>query len=182
MCASQCKTPARRVIQPLTLNNSPSAFERVLLGWALCGTLDIAAAFALSWWQAGRAPSTVLKGVASALVGRAALDGGPGMAVLGLAMHAGVALGWTLVFLWILRGSRQARVAPLWIAAPVYGAFVFCAMNFAVLPATSWLRSLYLDTPGRWPASLGWPLLLIHLVCVGTPIVWALRRGSSSAA
>lgn len=164
----------------MTLNNSPSAIRRVLLGWALCGTLDIAAAFTLSWFQAGRAPSAVLKGVASALVGRAALDGGADMAVLGLGMHAGVALGWTLVFLWILTRSRQARVAPLWIAGPAYGAFVFSAMNFAVLPAMSWIRSLYLDTPARWPASLGWPLLLIHLVCVGTPIVWALRRGLPS--
>lgn len=164
----------------MNVHNASSTTQRVLLGWALCGTLDIAAAFAMSWWQAGRAPSTVLKGVAAALVGRAAIDGSAGMAVLGLVMHAGVALGWTLVFLWILRRSRLARVSPLWIAGPAYGAFVFAAMNFAVLPATSWIRSLYLDTPARWPGSLGWPLLLVHLVCVGTPIVWALRRGSSS--
>jgi hypothetical protein len=162
----------------MTVRSAPYALRRVLLGWALCGVLDIAAAFALSWFQAGRAPSTVLNGVASALLGRAAIDGGPGMAVLGLTMHAGVARGWTLVFLWILSRSRYARVAPLWIAGPAYGAFVFYAMNFVVLPAMSFIRSLYLDTPARWPGSLGWPLLLVHLVCVGTPIVWALRRGS----
>lgn len=154
----------------------------VLLGWLLCGVLDIAAAFGLAWMQAGRGPMTVLKGVASALAGRAALDGGADMAAIGLVMHFGVALGWTLVCLWIARRSQFFRTSPLWVAGPVYGAFVFCAMNFAVLPAASWVRSLYLDTPARWPGSLGWPLLAVHLLFVGTPIVWALRQARGSGA
>jgi hypothetical protein len=149
--------------------------QAVLLGWLLCGVLDIAAAFGQAWLQAGRGPTVVLKGVASALLGRAALDGGAEMAAIGLLMHFGVALGWTLVFLWLSGRSGFFRTPPLWIAGPLYGAFVFCAMNYAVLPATSWVRSLYLDTPARWPGSMGWPLLAVHLVCVGTPIVWALR-------
>lgn len=41
--------------------------QAVLLGWFLCGVLDIAAAFGQAWLQAGRGPALVLKGVASAL-------------------------------------------------------------------------------------------------------------------
>jgi hypothetical protein len=148
----------------------------ILLGWMSCGVLDIAAAFALSWLQAGREPLTVLKGVAAALLGRAATEGGVEMAALGLLMHFGVALGWTLLFAWALGRIRFTRSAPVWLMGPLYGAFVFFAMNLAVLPATSWMRSLYLDTVVRWPGGLGWPLLVVHLLFVGTPIVWALRR------
>lgn len=147
----------------------------VLLGWFLCGVLDIAAAFGQAWLQAGRGPVAVLKGVASALVGPSALDGGADMAVIGLLMHFGVALGWTLVFLWLSGRSMFVRTSPLWVAGPLYGASVFCVMNYAMLPATSWVRSLYLDTPARWPGSMGWALFAVHLICVGTPIVWALR-------
>lgn len=152
----------------------------IVLGWISCGVLDIVAAFALSWFQAGRGPLTVLRGVASALVGRAAIDGGAFMAAVGLVMHFGVALGWTLVFVWMAGRSAAVRRAPVALVGPLYGAFVFCAMNFAVLPATTWVRSLYLDTAVRWPGGLGWPLLAVHLVCVGTPIMWAIKRGFSA--
>lgn len=62
------------------------------------------------------------------------------------------------------------------LVGPVYGAAVFFAMNDGVLPALSWLRSLYLGTAPYWPGPMTWPLLLIHLVCVGTPIAWGVRR------
>jgi hypothetical protein len=154
--------------------------QAVLLGWFLCGTLDLAAAFTLAWLQAARGPVAVLKGVASAVAGRGAVEGGAEMAALGLIMHFGVAFAWTLVFLWISGRSRFFRTATLVVAGPLYGAFVFCAMNFAVLPAVSWMRSLYLDTAARWPGGLGWPLLAVHLLFVGTPIVWALQQRGAS--
>ena len=66
--------------------------QAIFLGWMLCGVLDITAACVQSWIQAGRTPWYVLKGVASALWGRAAIDAGAGMAAIGLAMHFTVAL------------------------------------------------------------------------------------------
>jgi hypothetical protein len=38
------------------------------------------------------------------------------------------------------------------------------------------VRSLYLHTPPRWPGSMSWPQLGIHMICVGTPIAWGVRR------
>jgi hypothetical protein len=153
-----------------------STREAVLTGWLLCGVLDITAACMQAWIQAGRAPADVLRGVASALWGAAAMKAGPGMAAIGLAMHFTVALTATLVFYALSRRIAALRTAPVWIVGPLYGIVVFCAMNYGTLPVLSWLRSFYLGTPPRWPGSMGWPQLVIHMVCVGTPIVWGVRR------
>jgi hypothetical protein len=150
--------------------------QAILTGWLLCGVLDITAACIQSWIQAGRTPAAVLRGVASALWGRAAIDGGTGMATIGLAMHFTVALTATLVFFALSRRIAFLRTGPLWIVGPLYGAVVFCAMNYGTLPALSWLRSLYLFTPPRWPGAMSWPQLWIHMVCVGLPIAWGVRR------
>lgn len=144
--------------------------------WLLSGVLDISAACIQSWIQAGRAPGDVLRGVASALWGRAAMSGGVSMAAVGLVMHFSVALTWTLVFFVLSRRLTVLRTAPLWIVGPLYGIAVFYAMNDGVLPALSWVRSLYLHTAPYWPGPMAWPQLLIHMACVGTPIAWGVRR------
>ena len=150
--------------------------QAILSGWLLCGVLDITAACLQAWIQAGRAPADVLRGVASALWGAAAMKRGTAMAATGLAMHFTVALTATLIFYALWRRIPFLRTAPLWIVGPFYGIVVFCAMNYGTLPALSWLRSLYLHTPPRWPGSMGWPQLAIHMVCVGIPIAWGVRR------
>ena len=150
--------------------------EAILSGWLLCGVLDITAACVQAWIQAGRAPADVLRGVASALWGRAAMSGGPSMAAIGLGMHFLVALTATLVFYWLSRRLPVLRTAPLWIIGPLYGIVVFCAMNYGTLPALSWVRSLYLNTSPTWPGSMSWPQFGIHMVFVGTPIAWGVRR------
>ena len=159
--------------------NPVTTAQAIVTGWLLCGVLDITAACVQSWLNAGRTPAMVLRGVASALWGRAALDAGAGMAAIGLAMHFTVALTATLVFYALSRRITWLRSGPLWLVGPLYGAVVFCAMNYGTLPLLSWVRSLYLDTPPRWPGSMGLRQLLIHLVCVGTPIVWGIRRAKN---
>ena len=84
------------------------------------------------------------------------------MAAIGLAMHFTVALTATLIFYALSRRLAVLRTAPLWIVGPLYGVIVFCAMNYGTLPALSWLRSLYLHTPPRWPGSMSWPQLDPH--------------------
>ena len=142
----------------------------------LCAVLDILAAFGQAWTQAGRPPSAVLKGIASALWGRAALDGGAGFIAIGLVMHFGVALTATLVFYALSRRVAWLRTAPLLLVGPLYGVVVFAAMNYGTIPLMSWVRSFYLGTPPRWPGTMGWPMVAIHMVFVGLPIVWAIRR------
>ena len=169
---ASAETPGTRA---LAADRSPPARRSSLAGCA-CGVLDITAACLQAWIQAGRAPADVLRGVASALWGRAAMTGGPGMAAIGLAMHFTVALTATVIFYALSRRMAALRTAPLWIVGPLYGVVVFCAMNYGTLPALSWLRSLYLQTPPRWPGPMTWPQLAIHMVCVGPPIAWGVRR------
>jgi hypothetical protein len=171
-----CSGMTSAVLSKPIVPRGQSTREAILTGWLLCGVLDITAACLQAWIQAGRAPADVLRGVASALWGRAAMTGGPGMAVIGLMMHFTVALTATLVFYALSRRINALRAAPLWIVGPLYGVIVFCAMNYGTLPALSWLRSLYLDTAPRWPGSMSWPQLAIHMVCVGPPIVWSVNR------
>jgi hypothetical protein len=160
---------------------SPGNYARrgFLAGWFLCAVLDITAAFTYSWLQAGRSPSAVLKGIASALWGRAALDGGAGFAAIGLVMHVTVAFTATLVFYLLARQFRILRTAPLLIVGPIYGVVVFSAMNYGTIPFLSWVRSLYLGTAPRWPGTMGLWMVVIHMFCVGLPIVWGLREVKS---
>jgi hypothetical protein len=118
----------------------------------------------------------VLKGIASALWGRGALDGGAEMATIGLVMHFTVALTATLVFYALSRRLAFLRTAPLVLVGPLYGVAVFAAMNYGTIPVLSWLRSFYLGTPPRWPGSMGLAMLVIHVICVGLPIAWSVRR------
>ena len=165
-------SPPRNDLRPTPVSNG----RAIVTGWLLCGVLDITAACVQAWIQAGRTPAQVLRGVASALWGRAAIDGGSGMAAVGLAMHFTVALTATLVFYALSRRLAILRTAPLWIVGPLYGVVVFCAMNYGTLPALSWVRSLYLPTSPRWPGAMSWPQLAIHIAFVGIPIVWGVRR------
>src|SRR5262249_55978632 len=100
--------------------------QAILSGWLLCGVLDITAACLQAWIQAGRAPADVLRGVASALWGAAAMKAGPGMAAIGLAMHFTVALTATLVFYAFSRRVTLLPTAPFWIVGPLYGIVVLC--------------------------------------------------------
>ena len=68
---STVTSPTIGLRRPLTTR------EAILTGWLLCGVLDITAACLQAWIQAGRAPADVLRGVASALWGRAAMTAGP---------------------------------------------------------------------------------------------------------
>jgi hypothetical protein len=160
----------------MTSSSKITGRQAILTGWLLCGVLDITAACVQAWIQAGRNPWAVLKGVASALWGRAALNAGAGMAAIGLAMHFTVALTATLVFYALSRRIAFLRTGPLWIVGPLYGVIVFCAMNYGTLPLLSWVRGFYLGTPPRWPGSMDWRQLGIHMICVGLPIAWGVRR------
>lgn len=159
-----------------TSHGQVTPWQAILTGWLICGVLDITAACVQAWIQAGRGPADVLRGVASALWGRDAMTGGAGMAAIGLAMHFAVALTATLVFYALSRTMPALQSAPLWILGPLYGVVVFAAMNYGTLPALSWIRGFYLHTAPRWPGSMSWPQLAIHMVCVGPPIVWGVRR------
>jgi len=115
----------------------------------------------------------LFQGVASAVLGKQALEGGMLTALFGLLIHFGVAFGWSAVFLFLGMRSRWIRdlldsrngVAKV---ASLYGPFVWIVMSLAVIPL------LFHRPPAinlRW-----WVQLIGHIPFVGLPIVASIAR------
>ena len=115
----------------------------------------------------------LFQGVASTVLGKRAFDGGTPTALLGVAMHFGVAFGWSAVFLFLVMRSGWIRdllasrngVAKV---ASLYGPFIWLVMSLVVIP-------LLLHRPPainfRW-----WVQLFGHIPFVGLPIVASIAR------
>jgi hypothetical protein len=158
------------------LPKTPDFARALAWGGLTVGVLDGAAACTSAWLAGGTPPDRLFQGVASALLGKVAAEGGALTATLGLLMHFGVAFTATAVCCLFYRRLSALRGVPQLLLGALFGAAVFCAMNFALLPLLSGVRSLYLHTPVRWPGSMGWSQFAIHLVFVGQPIAAAARR------
>ncbi|HEU4997086.1 MAG TPA: hypothetical protein VFT29_19855 [Gemmatimonadaceae bacterium] len=106
--------------------------------------------------------------VAAALLGPGAYEGGTRTALIGVAMHVGVAFAWSAVFLFlVMRADAVQRIvstrAGVIKAAAVYGPCVWLVMSLIVIPI------LYRTAPAitvRW-----WVQLIGHFPFVGLPIV-----------
>ena len=101
----------------------------------LVGTLDIAAAIALSLLS-GANPLTMLRFIASGVFGLEAFTGGWLYSLYGLAFHYFIALIWTLIFFNLSRWipvTRRYRIA----SGILFGIVVWLAMNFIVLPLSN---------------------------------------------
>ena len=147
---------------------------RVLRAGAVVGALDgayVVIVYALIL-RVTTAPR-IFQGIASRLLGPSALEGGTGTALIGLAMHFGVAFGWTIVFALLYRslgGLRRlvASTGGALAAALAYGTAIWLIMNRLVVPALGGKA-----TPVS--ASGFWIVLAAHLTVVGPPIVWMVR-------
>ena len=113
------------------------------------------------------------QGVASTVLGKAALQGGTRTVLIGLLMHFCVAFAWSAVFLLLVMRSalvRRALETPagVFAVAAVYGPVIWMVMSLLVIP-------LLVHRPpavtGRW-----WIQLIGHVFFVGLPIVAASAR------
>jgi hypothetical protein len=149
----------------------------ILYAGALVGVLDITAACIEAYVNYGFAPPRLLKGVATGLLGRSALEGGFGTAALGLLMHFTMALTVAAIFYALSRRlSLPQKLSRVVAVGLLYGAAVFAVNNFATAPFLSWVRSLYLNTPISFRHPMGWSQFVIHLFCVGLPIALVMHR------
>lgn len=154
---------------------SPGTAGRAILwGGLICGVLDIGSAVAISIANGG-SPVRMLQGIAGALLGPAAFEGGSATAALGLAMHFGVAFTATAIFYWL---SRRIPAMIEW-AVPsgiLFGVVWLLVMYRGIIPLSRLVRTLYLSNVKRTLPAL-WPLpLLVHIVCVGLPIALAVKH------
>jgi len=152
-----------------------SAGRAILWAWLLCGVLDITSAILISLANRG-SPIRMLQGIAGAVLGPAAFEGGFATAALGLAMHFGVALAAASIFYGL---SRRIPAMVEW-AVPsgiLFGVAWLLVMYRGVIPLLAALRPLYLSNVVKRPLPALWPLpVLVHMTCVGLPIALAVRR------
>jgi hypothetical protein len=112
-----------------------SAANAILLSGFIAGTIDIGAAAAIN----GRSPILILHVIAGGILGRASLDGGAGVAALGLLLQWGMALTIAAIFVFAARTLDILRRQ--WPAAGIlYGIPVYLVMNFVVVPLSAWHR------------------------------------------
>jgi hypothetical protein len=142
-----------------------SAVRAIGVAGLLAGVLDINAAF-LFYLPRGVSPVVILKSVASGLLGPAALKGGPEVAALGLLLHFVIAFGAAAVYYAASRWLPVLAQKP-WICGPLFGIAVYFFMSLVVLPLSRVTPRPFNPDP---------IMILIHMLCVGTPIAWAVRR------
>ena len=140
--------------------------DAIALGGFLAGTLDILAAFAMSWPRV--APARVLQSIASGLLGRSAFQGGARTAAVGLLLHFVIATGAAAAYYVASRQWTLLRSRPI-ACGQAYGVVVYLVMNLVVLP----LSQIGVRMPAWQSAAL---LIVIHMVCVGLPIALATAR------
>ena len=149
-----------------------------LRAWALITVVDAIFATMLPVVAYGQPLGRVWQGVASVLIGKAAIGGGARTILLGLAIHAGVALVWTTVFLALVLLSAPLRhfvatPAGILAAAAVYGPLIWIVMSFVVIPSFTHRA----PTIGpRW-----WVQLFAHIPFVALPIAASIGRGLDPA-
>jgi hypothetical protein len=146
----------------------PDATSRLARAWLLTAVVDALFSSALAEFVYGTGAPRLWQGVASTLLGPAALDGGTRTVLIGLVMHAGVALAWSTVFLLVHDNvAAVRRVAAsrhgVWKVAVAYGPVIWLVMSFVVIPL---LTRRPPTITYRW-----WIQVFGHIPFVAVPIV-----------
>lgn len=120
-------------------------------------------------------PARVFRGVASVLLGKSALDGGSTTALIGLAMHFGVALFWSALFVYAVHNSWWLRDAlKTWpsriLVAVVYGVSIWLVMTWIVIPSM-------VHRPPNLTLKY-WVQLVGHIPFVVGPMILVNRRSA----
>jgi uncharacterized membrane protein YagU involved in acid resistance len=125
----------------------------------------------LSAFVYGSSVKRLWQGVASTVFGANALQQ-ESMAWVGVAMHIGVALAWSTLFLLLyqlLPALRRILATPSGVlqVAAIYGPMVWTVMSFLVIPAMTHRPPVINE---RW-----WVQFFGHAIFVGLPIVAMIR-------
>jgi hypothetical protein len=152
----------------LSLFQESRAVPAIFFAGLACGVLDVTAAF-VTWALQGVGPGSVLRGIASALIGPGAFRGGTPTAVLGLALHFLIAFSAAAVFYVAGRQIPFMTERPI-LAGVLYGVCVYVVMYWIVMP----LSKLHPNHALK-PSIIA---IVTHMFCVGLPIALVVRRFS----
>src|SRR5579863_8789807 len=139
-----------------------NALLAIGVGGGIAGTLDLLQACILFGWDIPLA-------IAAGLLGRQAFQGGAGTYVLGVVLHFFIACSAAAIYYGASRKLRFMTEHPL-VCGLFFGAAVEEVMNLVVLP----LSALHARGPYKLhDLILG---LLVHMVVIGLPISFSVRR------
>jgi hypothetical protein len=147
---------------PPSKTSKRSALLAIAAGGGIAGTVDLLQACVLFGWDIPLA-------IAAGLLGKQAFDGGAGTYVLGVLLHFFIATSFAAFYYAASRRLTYLKDSPL-VCGLAYGAGVELVMRLAVLP----LSALHARGPYKLhDLILG---LLVHMVVVGLPISFSVRR------
>jgi hypothetical protein len=114
----------------------PSRTSRIvaaILGAGLtAGVFD----FTVACVESGKPPLFIGKAVARGWFGKAAMDGGLDVSLIGIASHFAIMTAFAAAF--VLGSVREPALRRwFWVAGPLYGAVIFDVMRFVVLPLSA---------------------------------------------
>jgi hypothetical protein len=146
----------------------PNALLAFLYGGFICGCMDITAALVVYGSVYGVKPLHLLQGIAGGLLGPRTFEGGVPTALLGLFCHFFIAFSAAAVYVLVSRSVHGLLQQPF-LFGPLYGIAVYFFMNRVVVQ---------LSNATKYPFSFELMLIgvIIHIICVGTPIALAARR------
>jgi hypothetical protein len=146
----------------------PQLLQAILWGGLSAGVLDFIGACVTNAAR-GVTPLRIAQSIASGWLGAAAFRGGYKTAALGVTSHFLIALTAAAVFVFI---SRQLPILleHVYVSGALYGVAVFWFIQLVVLPlsAISFKPSLALSVVVTG--------MLVHILCVGLPIVLRAKR------
>ena len=140
-----------------------SNLKTIFLTGLLVGSLDILTALIDYYITRGKNPLIVLKFIASGVLGKKALTGGTDMIAAGFLFHYIIAFSFTIFFFWLypkLRILSRNRI----LTGIAYGIFIWCIMNFLVLPLSN------IPSPITYKVSKVIKATLILIVMIGLPL------------
>ncbi len=142
-----------------------NALLAIGVGGVIAGTVDLLQACILFGWDIPLA-------IAAGLLGKQAFNGGAGTYILGVFLHFFIALSAATVYYAASRKLVFLREHPL-VCGLFFGGAVEQVMNLVVLP----LSALH----ARGPYTLHDLILglVVHMVVIGLPISFSVRRFAS---
>jgi len=146
-----------------------SAFKTILLAWLTAGCLDLLAAITVYSLIMQRVTTTrLLQGIARGALGNSAYEGGISTALAGVGFHFIIAFCFTIFYFFIfpyIPFLKKERI----ISGLLYGIFVWCVMNLAVLPLLN-----IANIPTKWDSITRGAAILMF--CIGLPISLIVSR------
>lgn len=112
-------------------------YKRLLITVLIAGTLDILSAYANIFIQTGRISRKMFQYIAGGALGlKNTLNGGVPVILLGIFFHYFIVFSFTCFFFFLYRKNRILGLNKF-LAALLYGIFIWAVMNLVVLPLSA---------------------------------------------